>query len=432
MMNWRLESIHLETKLVNERLVNGEYRKNDTINTLLLSRFYHYKPLANKLTELMESDMEFSETMRISEDAIDGQLGYIWNSIVGATHLFSWYDEYVPGGDVVRGRPALFSDSSLFGNFDVYEKYVKSLNGNVLKIRESFSIMDGIFALFGVFLRDDLAKNYVHCDGMHTEAEQTLAYVIQPWMFNKYKESLIKDCMFMIDKESEWEFDLINNPRYHPLKRIEYLKLLTNSTQFCKSLLRFCPSNTDAYRILLARTINRLYHSFDHFKEDWLLDKYSDLTGDINKQKEIHESFKYLIQFLFCMGEFYIDDRHQRPAPTIPSVFSHHIDTIFEANLNGICNKEALNIKTHYDNGYKFIDLNDDMIKNDRDLDILFEAMKASHCYTEEAILNIFKEPYYNFYLFPLRRHNIGEDIDFHFDSVSNIRAFLTKRWNFR
>ena len=436
------KSIHLESKLVNERLVNGEYCKNDTINTLLLSRFYQYKPLANKLGELMEFNKDFSETMRMSDDAIDGQLGYVWQSIKGATDFFSWYSNSDSTEtctvDVVRGRPALLSDSSLFGNFDVYEKYIKSLNGNVLKIRESFSIMNGIFGLFGVFLRDDLAKDYVHYDGEHVEGEQTLLYVIQPWMFNKYKELLVENCMFMIDDDkTKWEFDLINNPRYHPLKRIEYLKVLTNSTQFCKSLLHFFPNNTEKYRLLLVRTINRLYHSFDNFKEDWMLDKYNDLKGNINKQKEIHESFKYLIQFLFCICEFYVDYLHQRQQPLVVGVFSNYLDTIFESNLNNICNEEVLNIKRGIDNGYKFIDLSDDMIKNDRDLEILLETMIAGHNFSEDWILEkILTKPLYNRSLFTLRMYNVPDvsSIELHLDPwrVSDIRVFLRKRWNFR
>ena len=429
------KSIYLETNLVNERLVTGEYCKNDTINTLLLSRFYKYKPLANKLSELMELDTEFRETMRISDDAIDGRLGYIWRSITGATNLFSWYKTST---DVVRGRPALLSDSSLFGNFDVYEKYIKSLNGDVLKIRESLSIMDGIFGLFGVFLRDDLAKDYVHYDGELAEAEQTLLYVIQPWMFNKYKELLIDDCMFVIDDDkTKWEFDLINNPRYHPLKRIEYLKLLTNSTQFCKSLLHYCPNTTDNYRYILTTAINRLYHSFDNFQQDWMLNKYSDLKGNINKQKEIHESFKYLIQFLFGICEYYIDDRDQRfvPHPAMAIVLSNQTTTIFESNVNGICNKEALDIELGNKNAYKFIDLNDDMIKNCGDLEHLYDAMKESHYFSDESFLKHLQDPLYNLNLFALKAYDLEDDnssLELHFDPVSDIRTFLRKRWNFR
>ena len=205
--------------------------------------------------------------------------------------------------------------------------------------------------------------------------------------------------------------------------------MLTNSTKFAQGLLHHVYNDGDRSEeyFEMVKTIDELYVSFDNFQEDWMLDEYEDLKDNIEKQKKIYEWFKYYIQYLFGIGNYYVDFKAlRRPIGRTPKY-----KTMIAANMNGICDSSGLSVARTIDNGFKFIDLNDDMIKNDRDLEFFIETLKSSyHGIDEEIILLNLQNPHYNGYLDLLRKDDDTPHLKF--DAVSDIRTFLQKRWNFR
>ena len=292
----------------------------------------------------------------------------------------------------------------------------------------------GTFALFSVFLRYDLAINYVHHDCLLLQTAHTILYVIQPQLLLEYKRALVQDCMFVLTDKNEWEMDLLNNPRYHPNERIKFLKLLTNSTSFCLALMELPVFVYEAHtQASMARTVDRLYNSFDNFRKDWMLDKYDDLKDNIEKQTEIHEEFKYYIQYLFGIGQYLMDIVNMRDGNI--SMLDCPLDTITESNTNGICDSSGLGIGTRIENGFKFVDLNDDMIKNERDLTFFVETLKMTHDCDEAHILENLENSPYNSHLNKVREKfgNKGVYVPvFKFDRVSDIYKFFQRRWNFK
>ena len=106
------------------------------------------------------------------------------------------------------------------GNFDIYTAFVKSLDGDVEKLRKFHLSTDSVFAMFGLFLRDNLATAYVHHNKVFRYGAETLAYAIQPQLLLEHKRALTQDCMLILDEKDEREFELINNPSFHPYARI--------------------------------------------------------------------------------------------------------------------------------------------------------------------------------------------------------------------
>ena len=143
--------------------------------------------------------------------------------------------------------------------------------------------------------------------------------------------------------------------------------------------------------------VNRLYHSFDNFKNDWMLDEYPDLKDDIEKQQDMYQWFKYYLQYLFGIGKYYVDECNRRPGKM--NALNSSVDTIIESNTNCICDAMGLGIGRPIDNGFKFIDLSDDMIENDQNLELLLTTLKMTHGCDDQDILENLRYPYYNVHL---------------------------------
>ena len=313
-------------KLVSENINKCLLFMNDTIEMLQLSRHYKFKPYKDKLQELIFENAEFCEFVHQSkrEGSANSWLSYVWREMGEAAMLFSWSSI-----STEHGKPAFFADTAALGNFNVYESFIESLNGNIDKQRQFSIANDGIFGLFGVFLRRDLAMKYVHHDALMLQSAETLVYVIQPQLLLEYKELLIEDCMFVLDDKDEWEMDVLKNPRYHPNERMKFLKMITNSTLFCLGLFGFFLHAQAGIDMSLAQEVSRLYNSFDNFKKDWMLDEYPDLKDNVDKQKEIHEEFKYYIQYLFGIGKYYIVESNRRPGSV--TAFNPKVDTMTQS-----------------------------------------------------------------------------------------------------
>ena len=424
------KSLHIETKIMNEKISKCDLSGNSTIDMLQLGRYYKFKPLKDKLKELISNNDKFRKFVHCKERGLltDGWLGYIWERMGLAGKLFSWYWETVTSS---CGKPALFADSCLFGNFDVYQSFIRLFNGDVTKLRLFNLATHSIFGMFGVFLRRDLALNYVHHEKVFFYSAETLAYVIQPQLLLEYNRALIEDCMFVLDEKTEWEFDLLENPRYHPNERIKFLKMLTNSTTFAQGLLHHLYTEGSRIRVKLTNIVVRLIDSFDNFKHDWMLDEYHDLKDNQDKQEELFNMFKYCIQFLFGIGEYFVD----RSETMSPTRYTPQFNTITEANTNDICDKTGLNIGRPMENGFKFIDLNDDMIKNQRDLEYFVDTLKhtCENCSVEDIMYNL-EHPEYNSMMNQLVSHTQPDVTipELRFEGVSDIYKFLQRKWNYK
>ena len=104
-----------------------------------------------------------------------------------------------------------------------------------------------------------------------------------------------------------------------------------------------------------------------------------------------------------------------------------------EVNTNGICDASGLGIGSLAENGFKFIDLNDKMIKNDRDLEFFIDTLKMTHTCNDQDILENLCFPQYNVHLDELRVKSEDEVVPvFKFDAVFDIYKFLHGKWNFR
>ena len=424
------KSFHIEMKIMTEKISKCDLYGDSTIDMLQLSRYYNFKPLKNKLKELVINNDEFRDFIHTKQRGLlaDGWLGYIWEEMGIAEDLFSWFWETTKS---YGGKASFFADSCVFGNFDIYNELVKSCDGDVRKLLQFNSATDTVFGMFGIFLRRDIAVKYVHHEKVFLYCGETLAYVIQPQLLLKYKKSLVEDCMFVLDDKDEYEFDILNNPRYHPNERIKFLKMLTNSTRFAYALMYHVNIDQSHIRIELINMIVKLYDSFDNFKNDWMLDEYDDLKDNRDKQEELFNRFKYYIQFLFGIGAYFVDRSQFVP----PRRYTPQFKTITQSNTNNICDPSGLNIGTPSENGFKFIDLNDDMIKNDRDLEFFVDTLKRScdNC-NVDRILHDLEHPEYNIVMNQLVLET-QPDVSIptlRFDPVSDIYKFLQRKWNYK
>ena len=416
------KSLYIEMKLINDRIEKCDLLGNNTVDMLQLCRYYRVKPLKNKLKQLISNNEQFRDFVHVKERKrlADGWLWYMWEKMGMADELFSWFWACEEG---VVGKSGFFGDCAVLGNFDIYIEFVKSFNGNVMKLRQ-FSLAND--SIFGIFLRRDLAVDYVHHEKVFFYSAVTLAYVIQPQLLLKYKKTLTDDCMFVLNDENKWELNVLDNPRYHPNERIKFLQILTNSTSFAQGLQHIL-NQRERFDAELVRIVDRLYTSFENFQIDWMLDKYDDLKDNIDAQKEIHEWFKYYIQYLFGISICFIDTTTTIPA----TAHQARHKTIIESNTNGICNETGLNIGTPIENGFKFIDLNDDTIKNNRDLQFFIETLrKTSNDWNDEELLYILEYPPH---CEMLQNYRAGNSVPkLHFERVLDIHTFLQRRWDFR
>ena len=113
------KSLYLETKLINERLKKCDLIGNSTIDMLQLSRYYQFKPLKNKLKELMSRNTQFRDFVHVKDRGLiaDGWLSYIWMRMGMSEEFFSWFSETSTN---TIGKPGFFGDSAVLGNFDIF------------------------------------------------------------------------------------------------------------------------------------------------------------------------------------------------------------------------------------------------------------------------------------------------------------------------
>ena len=156
--------------------------------------------------------------------------------------------------------------------------------------------MNNIFNVAGIFLRLDVAMNFVGVIPFKYAAE-TFEYVIQPQLLVEYRRKLSENCMFSLSDKDEYQLDVINNPRYHPKRRMRYLFMMMGS-RFPRILSQY------SREMKMIKTVDTLNDSFDDFQNDWMLHHYRDFCNDIKKQRDFHQLFKYCIKIIFDISKY--------------------------------------------------------------------------------------------------------------------------------
>ena len=186
------------------------------------------------------------------------------------------------------------------GNFELFIKYAKHCYRKKTEIIYPFY---GIFPLICAYLRIDLLS--ICNDTMYTTGVGpilALKYLIYPkLLINRIEPQLSQH---KIPFNFKANFDLINNPRYHPKYRLQFLRLLCYSSSFGHCLKADIGSNIQLFS-KFQHKIQQLYYSFDTFQEEWMLNRYNDLDESIETQKIYFEYFKLIIRIIFGLSDVY-------------------------------------------------------------------------------------------------------------------------------
>ena len=120
-----------------------------------------------------------------------------------------------------------------------------------------------MFVMMALFLRSDLIQQFEHWRDDVRWAGCALKYLLHPSLLLEMKDELLKSMIPLTDKDL-FNFDLFNNPRYHPRNRVKFLSKLVFSTIFARSLLKVTlVFILDCAKSLIHRTIH-----LNFFKKD--------------------------------------------------------------------------------------------------------------------------------------------------------------------
>ena len=130
----------------------------------------------------------------------------------------------------IQGRPNLFAETCMKGDFTLYEKYISTITKSDMRWRNG-DAMNGIFGLMVLFMRYDLIKNYIHCRDQIHEVNEILNFVLNPTIMLEYKNLLLKDKMIPLTQKDIFNMDIFKNIKiFHPKKRIFLFYKLCYST----------------------------------------------------------------------------------------------------------------------------------------------------------------------------------------------------------
>ena len=299
-----LETLYCQIKNINEKTNAKQFMRNNVIGDLLLGNLYGIIPLTNKLLFLLDKNESFQSDIcfeRFTPLEKTNGCYIVPPQMVLITDMIgipgSWLRFDLP----VDGYVAFFFYTAMKGNFSLYSNYLRNVCSNDgEKISKCGLSLHGIFGLICLFLRDDLMDDYVHYGtrrGLCDETIRSMIYLVEPKNILIYKESL-KNRGVPMNKDDEFEFDLINNPRYNPYNRVMMLRKLCFSSNFGISWQWIlCTAFKDMY-VRLRKFLLDLYYNFDFFQSEWHLNEYDDFRNDISKQKELYSEFKVIIQVL--------------------------------------------------------------------------------------------------------------------------------------
>ena len=318
-----LTHVFSQLKYIERKTNSDDFMLNMMIDFLLLGYNFNIKPIKEFLLHLINKNCMFqnevchgTSTMRKDKDE-NGDTVY---STVSLNRLLAKSVclvglPYVSDKEW-KGYLGFFMFTSMKGDFSIYCNFLRDVcKNNSVDIHNSRSALEGVFLIICLFLRNDLMDSYVHhdvWDGYCSNAHRCLCYLLEPDYLLRYKRNLLQHGISLSNKEL-FEFDLINNKRYHPIYRLKALKKLCFSSYFGISL-NMAAENVSDMRVCkrLRRLIKEYYYKFECFQSQWHLMEYSDLKDDIDKQHKLHEHFKIIIQSLvsFCsLYETRIDRR---------------------------------------------------------------------------------------------------------------------------
>ena len=424
-LNNIFKRLYLQLQYLDNQITNNKFDVSYATEYMILGSLYNIKPLKNRLETLITTNKQFLNVIQqkpsqlcqpnqhLSNDynwfTFGSHLCYLWSNLQYGRDYFGNSNHYYYN---ITGRGMMMAELCCKGDFSLYLKFLGDCERDAIedKVLSSGSILSGLFGLFVMFLRIDLIDNYIRYYRITAVLKvwPVLIDLIDPGRLGHYLEDLNKNTMIPIDSEEElFEFDILNNPRYHPNNRILTLWKLCWSTQFAHSLLRAFDGlvHDPTVYSYLKQILLRLYHNFDAFQITWDLNRYSDLARHKEKQYEIHDKFKIIVQSLFCVCEFYIfgspyninneennnnnNDRINNENNDNSDIYT--IEDVIDAHMNnrvvidGLNTKDVENI-TMGQNG-EFINI---LPSDESQVDSLFNIM--THNISDEYILISFKQ----------------------------------------
>ena len=320
----------------------------------------------------------------------------------------------------LKGRPNLFSELCMKGDFSLYEKYIGTLKKS--QLRSDNYATHGIFALMVFFMRFDLVENYIHYQDCIWEVNEILHFVLDPTIMVEYKNLLLKDGMIPLTKEDEYRMDIIQNiDKYHPKKRILMFYKLCYSTHLALSYssrrVKYWRDHEIYTHEKLRELVNSLYHSFDYFVQKWHLMEYKDVANDKRMQHKMHNQIKMLIQYFFGFCHLSLShDKSRRDA------FLHRGkkrgNTVSQARIR------EQGVECTVSPFYQFVDL---LPQNETELKRLFY-----HVYMDnnEKWVNLGRNTITHYLEYPRFDHLYQQQVQpsnstpFHFDPISKHKVF--------
>ena len=375
---------------------------------MILGHFYNIKPLFSTFRELLLYLDEYRDVVRFRKSLkpsgkkryyIQDHLHYLGRKLKDR-NIFSKVGG--PYHYEMTGRPFLLCDLSVKGDFSIYEEFQSTL----MNTNSSEGIMAHVFGMIALFLRIDLAEQFREQDFV-CSGRDVLFYLLDPSLLTQLRDDLI-DAMIPLTSKDEYEFDLINNVRYHPRNRIKFLAKLAFSTEFAFWNLRLHLMQEQDRYLELRKLINKMYHSFEYFCDKWQLSLYDDIKNNEKEQKDIHDDFKSVIQCIFGMCEFCVYADHKKTGiRKISEWIRKHADCLCTVDSNG-----------------KLFDI---LPKDEEEVNNLVDIMankanKNSVWTGEEAIAQCLQRPRLDTWF-----HMRGDVMVF--DGVSDIYEFCCKLW---
>ena len=406
----QLQSFDIHTRM-------GQIATNLDIESLILGSYYNILPIARLLKRLMREKNEFINKVQFVSNQIETKgigrqgclrdcLTYFWIECLGPKFSKNVLQDcrYIQTKDIyqTKGRFAIFSQLSFTGDFDYYTNFVDNIlmkmdnnndNDNNNDIDNTYGMMmNGMLPMFALHLRLDLLKSLKYnCDycyninhGLPFLTILFAAYpnILQQFKFySKEKLGIYDNCIFpdCDDNDNDWKlrlnflYNLCYSSRFHVALR--YYSQGRNST-----------SHQEQYSFGM-RWLQRLYGNFDVFVKTWNLAQLNLAT-----QKEIHESYKLIIQMLFGLNDklVYYDET---------------------------CNDWKV-FKCLIKTADSFVDM---MPKCNDDVFSMYNIVLKQRHGIEREILQELERPV--FHLHQHQQHQMSFDVKF--DAVSNLITFL-------
>ena len=308
--------LHSQMKQLRKQISCSSFDVNHVTEYMIIGNIYHINPLCNTFDHLLHSNNYFRQTlMNKKAECVDidknnnnlklykhgNHLTYLWKNMRSVKCCFSWCDRW---NGVVHGRPFLFSDLSLRGDFGQYQKFMQFEQSKPENVNRKSKIKKGTDALVAMFLRLDILDEMIYLPTRVPFTHYILLFLLKPKLLLQYKQNLL-DSMIPLTKSEEYEFALYDNPRYSPDNRIKFLWKLLFSTKFARMFNQLGLLLEDHSYIDLRKRINKLKNSFDVFRKEWELDKYKTFVHNETKQRQLYHDFQIVIQALFGFCAWY-------------------------------------------------------------------------------------------------------------------------------